>query len=108
MSLPWIFLTIAGILEVCWAMGLKFSQGFTKPIPTVFTAVTLIFSMYFLAKAAETLPLGTAYAVWVGIGAVGTVILGIIVLKEPVTIARLVFVTMLITSIIGLKITAPN
>lgn len=106
MSLPWIYLIIAGALEVCWAIGLKYSEGFTKPIPSAFTLITLALSMYLLAKAAEVLPIGTAYAVWVGIGALGAAILGIFLFQEGVTPLRLIFLAMLLTAIIGLKWTA--
>ncbi|MGA9657596.1 MAG: multidrug efflux SMR transporter [Asticcacaulis sp.] len=100
---PWIYLTLAGLLEVCWATGLKYSQGFTKPVASVFTLVTLALSMYLLAKAATVLPIGTAYAVWVGIGALGAAILGIILFHEAVTPLRLLFLAMLLVAIIGLK-----
>lgn len=106
MSLAWIFLGIAGLLEVCWAVGLKYTQGFTKPLPSLFVLVTLAASMFLLAKAAETLPIGTAYAVWVGIGALGAAILGIFLFSEPVTAPRLLFLGMLLVAIIGLKATA--
>lgn len=106
MSIAWVILFFAGLLEVCWATGLKYTEGFTRLWPSVFTLTTLAGSMYLLAKAAQTLPIGTAYAVWVGIGAVGAAIFGIIVLKEPATFARLFFLGLLIVSIIGLKFTA--
>lgn len=103
MSSPWIILLFAGLLEVCWAIGLKYTEGFTKLWPSVFTIATLAGSMYLLAKASQSLPIGTAYAVWVGIGAVGAGILGIVLFKEPVTMARIAFMTLLVVSIIGLK-----
>jgi quaternary ammonium compound-resistance protein SugE len=106
MSTAWIFLLIAGILEVCWAVGLKYTEGFTRPVPSAFTLVTLAGSMYLLAKAAEALPIGTAYGVWVGIGAVGAAVLGIMLFHEPATAPRLFFLTLLVVSIIGLKLTA--
>lgn len=99
-------LVIAGLLEVCWAIGLKSSQGFTKLYPSIFTVVTLLLSMYFLAKAVETLPIGTAYAVWVGIGAFGAAVMGIVLLNEPASPLRLAFLALLLVSIIGLKLTA--
>lgn len=99
----WFILFFAGLLEVCWAIGLKYTQGFTRPLPSVFTLTTLAASMWLLAKAAKTLPIGTAYAVWVGIGAAGAGILGIILFKEPATMARVGFLLLLIISIIGLK-----
>uniref|UniRef100_UPI00167605DB DMT family transporter n=1 Tax=Asticcacaulis endophyticus TaxID=1395890 RepID=UPI00167605DB len=104
--MPWIYLIIAGVLEVCWAIGLKYTEGFTKPIPSAFTLITLALSMYLLAKAAEVLPIGTAYAVWVGIGALGAAILGIFLFQEAVTPLRVLFLVMLLVAIIGLKSTA--
>jgi quaternary ammonium compound-resistance protein SugE len=106
LPLQWIYLIIAGLLEVCWAIGLKYSAGFTKPIPSIFTLVTLALSMFLLAKAANTLPIGTAYAVWVGIGALGAAVLGIFLFHEAVTPLRVLFLVMLLSSIIGLKATA--
>lgn len=105
MSPAWLFLLLAGLLEICWAIGLKYTEGFTRLVPSVFTLTTLAGSMYLLAKAAKTLPIGTAYAVWVGIGAVGAAVLGIILFKEPVNLPRLGFLFLLVTSIIGLKFT---
>lgn len=102
----WIILFIAGLFETCWAIGLKYTEGFTKLWPSVFTVVTLGISMYLLAKATETLPIGTAYAVWVGIGAFGAAILGIFLFKEPANFARLFFLGLLLVSIIGLKLTS--
>ncbi|MDC7676403.1 SMR family transporter [Asticcacaulis sp. LKC15W] len=104
--MPWIYLIIAGLLEVCWAIGLKYTEGFTKPIPSAFTLITLALSMYLLAKAADVLPIGTAYAVWVGIGALGAAILGIFLFQEAVTPLRILFLAMLLVAIIGLKATA--
>lgn len=108
MSSAWILLTIAGLLEVCWAIGLKYTEGFTRPLPSAFTLITLAASMYLLSKAAQTLPIGTAYAVWVGIGAVGAGILGIVLFKEPATLMRIGFMTLLVISILGLKFTASH
>lgn len=106
MSSAWIVLFFAGLLEVCWAVGLKYTEGFTKLWPSVFTISTLAASMYLLAKASSTLPIGTAYAVWVGIGAVGAGILGIVLFKEPATLPRIGFMLLLVISIIGLKFTS--
>lgn len=99
----WVYLLIAGLLEVCWAIGLKYTDGFTKLVPSLFTVITLAGSMFLLAKAAQTLPIGTAYAVWVGIGAIGAGLLGILLFQEPVTFARVGFMLLLVISIIGLK-----
>lgn len=106
LPMPWVYLIIAGLLEVCWAMGLKYSHGFTKPVPSLFTLVTLAGSMFLLAKAAQSLPIGTAYGVWVGIGALGAAIFGIVLFHEAVTPMRLLFLGMLLVSIIGLKATS--
>lgn len=105
-NLAWVILSIAGILEVCWAIGLKYTDGFTKLVPSIFTIVCLSASMFLLAKASQVLPIGTAYAIWVGIGALGASIVGIFLLKEPASISRLIFLLLLLVSIIGLKISA--
>jgi quaternary ammonium compound-resistance protein SugE len=104
----WIILFFAGLLEVCWAVGLKYTEGFTKPVPSIFTLATLAASMLLLAKAANQLPIGTAYAIWVGIGATGAALLGIFLFKEPATPSRIFFLSLLVISIIGLKITAQS
>lgn len=102
--MAWIILFIAGLFEIGWAVGLKYTEGFTRVGPTVFTAVSLVASMALLGLAVRSLPLGTAYAVWTGIGAAGTVILGIILFKEPATVARLVCVGLILSGILGLKL----
>lgn len=102
----WIILSIAGLLEICWAIGLKYTEGFTKLTPSILTISAMVLSMYLLGKASHVLPIGTAYGVWVGIGTVGAAILGIVLFKEPATTAKIVFLVMLITSIIGLKLTS--
>jgi quaternary ammonium compound-resistance protein SugE len=104
--MPWVLLIIAGLLEVCWAIGLKYTEGFTRPLPTVLTVLAIIGSMVLLSLAARSLPIGTAYAVWVGIGALGAAVLGVVLFHEQVTAARLFFLALLLTSIIGLKITS--
>jgi quaternary ammonium compound-resistance protein SugE len=104
--MAWVLLVVAGILETCWAIGLKYTKGFTQLWPSVFTAVALAGSMYLLATAVKTLPIGTAYAVWVGIGAFGASIAGIFLLNEPVTPGRIVFLALLIIAILGLKLTS--
>jgi quaternary ammonium compound-resistance protein SugE len=106
MSSPWFLLFIAGLLEVCWAVGLKYTNGFSRLVPSLFTLATLAGSMFFLANAAKTLPIGTAYAVWVGIGAAGTAVLGMFLFNEPVTLARIGFISLLVISIMGLKYSA--
>ncbi len=102
--MAWLILFVAGLCEVGWAVGLKYTDGFTRLWPTVFTGASLLVSMALLGMAVKSLPLGTAYAVWTGIGAVGTVILGIALFKEPVTAARLVCVGLIVAGILGLKL----
>lgn len=102
----WITLCIAGVLEVCWAIGLKYTQGFTKLIPSLFTLTTLAASMYLLSRATQTLPIGTAYGIWVGIGALGAAILGIFLFEESAAPARLFFIGLLLIAIVGLKLTS--
>jgi len=106
--MKWILLVIAGLLEMGWAVGLKYSQGFTRLVPSIFTILGMIASFYFLSLALRNLPLGTAYAIWTGIGTVGTVILGIILFKEPVDLIRLIFIGFIIIGIIGLKIVSAH
>jgi quaternary ammonium compound-resistance protein SugE len=104
--MAWFLLSVAGALEVTWTIGMKYSQGFTRPLPTAVTVCAMVGSMWLLAIATRTLPLGTAYAVWVGIGATGAAIAGLVLFKEPFTLLRLLFIVLLIGSIIGLKLTA--
>jgi quaternary ammonium compound-resistance protein SugE len=104
-SLPWIALIIAGLLEICWAVGLKYTDGFRRPLPSALVILTIAVSLFLLSWAARTLPIGTAYAVWVGIGAFGAAVLGIALFDEPMTPARVGFLALLLISIVGLKIT---
>lgn len=106
MTAPWIALVVAGLLEVCWAVGLKYTDGFTRLGPSAFTLTTLTLSMFLLARAAQAIPIGTAYGVWVGIGALGAAILGIWLFREPASALRLCFLALLVVSIVGLKLTA--
>jgi quaternary ammonium compound-resistance protein SugE len=106
--MPWVLLIVAGLLEVCWAIGLKYTEGFTKPLPSILTGLAIIASMVLLSLAARSLPIGTAYAIWVGIGALGAAVLGIILFHEPATPARLFFLALLLTSVIGLKLTSSS
>ena len=99
----WILLIIAGILEIIWAVGIKYSEGFTKVIPSVVTIFCMILSMGLLSYASRSLPLGTAYAVWTGIGAVGTAIAGIYLFNEPKDLPRIICISFIILGIIGLK-----
>lgn len=103
--MAWLWLIIAGLLETGWAIGLKYTDGFTKLWPSVLTIAGIALSMFLLSVAARTLPIGTAYPIWVGIGAAGAVILGIVLLGEPATFARLFFLALLLESIVGLKLT---
>ena len=98
--------TLAGGLEVFWSTFMKLSEGFTRPLYTVLTLIGLVLSFLFLSQATRVLPLGTAYAIWTGIGAVGAVVVGIVIFREPVTALRMVFVVLLLTGIIGLKATS--
>lgn len=104
-NMPWINLLIAGLLEIFWALGLKYSEGFTILIPSILTLLGIIGSFYFVAKAMKTLPVGTSYAVFTGIGTAGTVLIGMIFLGETVSFLRIFFVSLLILGIIGLKLT---
>ena len=104
--MAWFLLVVAGIFEAGWAIGLKYTHGFTKPVPSVLTIAGIVASMYLLAVAARTLPIGTAYAVWVGIGTFGAVVLGMILFGEPVTPRRLFFLGLLMVAIIGLRFSA--
>ncbi|HEX7079696.1 MAG TPA: quaternary ammonium compound efflux SMR transporter SugE [Gammaproteobacteria bacterium] len=106
--MAWIILLLAGLLEIAWAMGLKISDGLTRPWPAAATVVAMIASMVLLGLAVRTLPIGTAYAVWTGIGAVGTVVLGIAMLGEPATLSRLACIALIVIGIVGLRLTEPG
>jgi len=106
--MSWLILVFAGLLEVVWALGLKYTHGFTRLFPSAVTIAAMAASMWLLGTAVKTLPMGTAYAVWVGIGAVGTAIGGMVLLDEPVSVVRIVLLTVLVASILGLKLTAPT
>lgn len=108
MAIAWIYLIVAGLFEAIWAIGLKYADGFTRLWPSLLTIVAMGISLYFLALAIKTLPLGTAYAVWTGIGAFTTAIFGIVLFSEPVHFARIFFLLLLLISVIGLKFTAAN
>ncbi len=103
--MAWLILFVAGLFEMVWAMGLKYSEGFTRLVPSLITVVAMGLSVYLLSIAVKTLPIGTAYAVWTGVGAAGAVILGILLLGEPRTLARLFFVALILVGIIGLRFT---
>jgi len=101
--MAWIFLAVAGLLEVVWAVGLKYADGFTKLLPSAVTLGAMAASLYFLALAVRTIPLGTGYAVWTGIGAVGVAILGMVLFDEPRTLLRLGCIALIVAGIAGLK-----
>jgi quaternary ammonium compound-resistance protein SugE len=104
--MAWILLLIAGLLEVGWAIGLKYTEGFTRLWPSVFTLTAMGLSVLLLSIAMKTLPVGTSYAVWVGVGAVGTAILGMVLFAEPATAGRLVSLGLIVAGIVGLKLTS--
>jgi quaternary ammonium compound-resistance protein SugE len=105
--MAWVILVVAGLFEVGWAIGLKYTEGFSRLWPTIWTALAMITSLWLLGLAMKSLPVGTAYSVWVGVGAVGTVILGIVLLEEPANTSRLVSVALIVAGIIGLKLATP-
>lgn len=106
-TMPWLHLIIAGLLEVAWAVGLKQTEGWTRLWPGVITVVLMIASFFFLSLALRTLPIGTAYAVWTGIGAVGTALIGLFIFHEPRTTARIVCLLLIISGVVGLKLASP-
>jgi quaternary ammonium compound-resistance protein SugE len=106
-SVAWIILLIASIFEIAWAIGLKYTDGFTRLWPTVGTVIAMVLSVVLLGLAVKSLPVGTAYAVWTGVGAVGTAILGIVLLGEPANAGRLVSLALIVAGIIGLKLVTP-
>ena len=103
---PWTLLIIAGLLETGWAVGLKYTDGFTRPWASVWTALAIVGSMVLLSIAARDIPIGTAYPAWVGIGAVGAALAGVLLFGEPFTLKRILFITLLIVAIVGLKATS--
>ncbi len=104
--MAWTILFLAGLFEIGWAIGLKYTDGFTRPVPTVLTAASMVISVVLLGIAMRSLPLGTSYAIWTGIGTVGTVILGIVLFAEPATAVRLGCIALIVAGIAGLKLTA--
>ena len=105
--MAWVILLVAGLFEVGWAIGLKYTEGFTRLWPTVWTVLSMVVSLWLLGIAMKSLPVGSAYSVWVGVGAVGTVILGIVLLGEPATAARLLSVALIVAGIVGIKLATP-
>ena len=102
--MAWIYLFIAGLFEIGWAIGLKYTDGFTKLVPSIMTIIGMVLSFYFLSVSLKSIPIGTAYGVWTGIGAVGTAILGIILFGESKELVRIFFIMLIVIGIIGLKI----
>ena len=106
--MAWGLLMLAGLLEVAWAIGLKYTEGFTRPWPSVATAAAMVASVVLLGLAMKTLPVGTAYAVWVGIGAVGTAVLGIVLFGELASVGRILSLALIVAGIVGLKLATPD
>jgi quaternary ammonium compound-resistance protein SugE len=106
--MAWLLLFVAGLLEIGWAVGLKYTEGFTRPIPTLLTLISIIASMALLGLSLKTLPVGTAYAIWTGVGTVGTAILGIVLLGEAATFGRLACIGFIVAGIVGLKLVSPE
>ncbi len=104
--MAWTYLFVAGLFEIGWAIGLKYTEGFSKPVPTILTVLSMIVSLWLLGIALKTLPVGTAYAVWTGIGTVGTALLGIWLLGDPATVLRLACIALIVSGILGLKLLA--
>lgn len=104
----WIMLAVAGLVEIAWAIGLKYTEGFTRLVPSALTLAAMAISMYMLALAARVLPIGTAYAVWTGIGAVGAALLGIMLFHESANLTRLLCIVLIVAGIVGLKLSTPG
>ncbi|MEN3584804.1 quaternary ammonium compound efflux SMR transporter SugE [Streptomyces sp. ZYX-F-203] len=104
--MAWILLLLAGLLEVGWAVGMKYTEGFTRLVPSLLTGAGIVSSLVLLSYAVRTLPVGTAYGVWVGIGAAGAAVVGMVALGEPATAARIFFVCLLLVAVVGLKLTS--
>ncbi len=104
--MPWIYLFLAGVLEVGWAIGLKYTDGFTRPLPTILTVLSMVASVGLLGLAVRDLPIGTAYAVWTGIGTVGAVTMGMVLFGDPATVARIACIGLILIGIAGLKLTS--
>ncbi|HEY8566885.1 MAG TPA: quaternary ammonium compound efflux SMR transporter SugE [Beijerinckiaceae bacterium] len=105
--MAWLTLLIAGLFEVGWAVGLKYTQGFTRPVPTLLTLASMVASLWLLGLALKSLPLGTAYAIWTGVGTIGTALFGILLFDEPANALRLVAIGLIVLGIVGLKLVTP-
>ncbi|MEQ8408130.1 MAG: quaternary ammonium compound efflux SMR transporter SugE [Gammaproteobacteria bacterium] len=106
--MAWTILIIAGLLEICWAIGLKYTEGFTRLWPSIGTVLAIVMSLWLLSIAMKTIPVGTAYSIWVGVGAVGTVVFGILLFGEAVNMARLLSVLLIIVGIVGLQLSSAS
>jgi quaternary ammonium compound-resistance protein SugE len=106
--MPWVLLLVAGVLEVGWAIGLKYTEGFTRLVPSILTLTSMAVSILLLALAMKSLPVGTSYAVWVGVGAVGTAILGMVLFNEPASAGRLLSLGLIVAGIVGLRLASPT
>ena len=104
--MTWIILVLAGLFEIVWAVGLKYSEGFTRPLPSVLTVIAMVVGFYLLSLSMREIPLGTAYGIWVGIGAVGAAIAGMVLFKEPVSTLRIVSIVLVVAGIVGLKLSS--
>ncbi len=105
--MPWLLLFVAGLLEVGWAIGLKYTEGFTRVVPSVLTLAAMAGSVFLLGIAMKSLPVGTSYAVWVGVGAVGTAILGMVLFNEPASTGRILSLGLIVAGIVGLRLATP-
>ncbi len=105
--MAWLYITVAGLFECAWAVGLKYTEGFTRPVPSVLTAIAMAVSLWLLALAMKTIPVGTAYAVWTGIGAVGVAVVGMLVLGESRDVVRIACLLLIVAGIVGLKLVTP-
>jgi quaternary ammonium compound-resistance protein SugE len=106
--MPWVLLLVAGLLEVGWAIGLKYTEGFTRPVPSALTLAAMVGSVVLLGLAMKSLPVGTSYAVWVGVGAVGTALLGMVLFDEPASLGRIASLGLIVAGIVGLKLATPT
>ena len=106
--MPWVLLLVAGLLEVGWAIGLKYTEGFTRPMPSALTLAAMVGSVVLLGLAMKSLPVGTSYAVWVGVGAVGTALLGMVLFDEPASLGRIASLGLIVAGIVGLKLATPT
>jgi quaternary ammonium compound-resistance protein SugE len=104
--MSWLYLLLAGLLEIVWAIGLKYTQGFSRPVPSALTGVAVVASLWLLSVAVRGIPIGTAYAIWTGIGVAGAAVLGIVLFDEPLTLARIACLVLLVGALVGLKLTA--